>query len=92
MFWHVGMTKSLSGADPEFVVRGGAWVGERFGDRIRSPAGPGQSPGRGPGGPSPPEALWVWEITDIYLNDIFEPTTPFLSDKKNLILSLNFVG
>ena len=31
-------------------------------------------------------------ITDIYLNDNFEPTTPFLSDQKNLILSLNFVG
>jgi hypothetical protein len=30
--------------------------------------------------------------TDIYLNDNFEPTTPFLSDQKNLILSINFVG
>jgi hypothetical protein len=25
-------------------------------------------------------------------NDNFEPTTPFLSDQKNLTLSLNFVG
>ena len=29
---------------------------------------------------------------DIYLNDNFEPTTPFLSDQKNLTLNLNFVG
>jgi hypothetical protein len=40
----------------------------------------------------PPEALGILGITDIYLNDNFEPTTPFLSDQKNLILSLNFVG
>jgi hypothetical protein len=46
----------------------------------------------GPGGQSPPEALGILRITDIYLNDNFEPTTPFLSDQKNLILSLNFVG
>ena len=38
----------------------------------------------GPGGQSPPEALGVWRITDIYLNDNFEPTTPFLSDQNNL--------
>ena len=38
------------------------------------------------------EALRILGITDIYLNDNFEPTTPFLSDQKNLILSLNFVG
>jgi hypothetical protein len=44
------------------VVRG-AWVGEGFGDH---PAGPGQSPDRGPRGPSPPEALGVWGITDIW--------------------------
>jgi hypothetical protein len=45
-----------------------------------------------PGGQSPPEALGILGITDIYLNDNFELTTPFLSDQKNLILSLNFVG
>jgi hypothetical protein len=39
-----------------------------------------------------PEALGILGITDIYLNDNFEPTTPFISDQKNLILSLNFVG
>jgi hypothetical protein len=43
-------------------------------------------------GHSPPEALGILGITDIYSNDNFEPTTPFLSDQKNLILSLNFVG
>ena len=39
-----------------------------------------------------PETLGILGITDIYLKDNFEPTTPFLSDQKNLILSLNFVG
>ena len=71
---------------------GGAWVGEGSEDRLRSPAGPRQSPVWGPRGAKPPEALEVWGITDIYLNDNFEPTTPFLSDQKNLTLSLNFVG
>ena len=51
---------------------GGAWVGE----------GPQLVQGRtlvgGPGGQSPPEALGILGITDIYLNDNFEPTTPFL--------------
>jgi hypothetical protein len=51
---------------------------EGSGDRIRSPAGPGQSPDRWPR-----EALGVWGITDIYLNDNFEPTilTLVLSEK-----------
>ena len=57
---------------------GGAWVCEGSGGRLRSPAGPG--------GQRPPEALGILGITDIYLNDNFEPTTPFLSDQKNLIL------
>ena len=70
----------------------GGGVGGGSGDRLRSPACPGQNPGRGPGGKAPPEALGILGITDIYLNDNFEPTTPFLSDQKNLILSLNFVG
>jgi hypothetical protein len=78
------------GADQDLWL-GGAWVGEGSGDRLRSPAGPRQSPGRGPGGGAkPPGSSGVWEITDIYLNDNFEPTTPFLSDQKNLTLSLNF--
>jgi hypothetical protein len=36
--------------------------GEGSGDRLRSPADPRQSPGRGPGGPSPPEALGFEEL------------------------------
>jgi hypothetical protein len=28
----------------------------------------------------------------LYLNANFEPTTPFLSDQKNLTFRLNFVG
>ena len=38
-------------------IRGG--VGEVSGDRLRSPAGSMQSPGRGPRGRSPLEALEV---------------------------------
>jgi hypothetical protein len=38
-----------------------------------------------------PEALGFEEL-DVYLNDNFEPTTPFLSDQKNLTLNLNFAG
>jgi hypothetical protein len=78
------------GADTRFVVMGGV---SRRGvwDRLRSPAGPRKSPGRELRGDKPPEALGVWGITDIYLNDNFESTTPFLSDQKNLTLNLNFV-
>ena len=45
--------KLYPGADPGFVVRGGAWVGEGSEDRLRSPAGPRQSPGRGHRGAKP---------------------------------------
>jgi hypothetical protein len=34
--------------DPGFCVRGGSKVSEGSGDRLRSPAGPRQSPGRAP--------------------------------------------
>jgi hypothetical protein len=34
-----------------------------------------------PGGLSCPEALGILGIADIYLNDNFEPTTPFFSIK-----------
>ena len=40
------------------MVRG-ALVGEESGDRLRSPAGPRQSPGKGPRGAKPPEAMGV---------------------------------
>jgi hypothetical protein len=68
----------LSGADSGFVVKGGVVQG-------RTLVG-------GTGGQSPPEALGILGITDIYLNDNFEPTTLFLSNQKKLILSLDFVG
>ena len=68
----------LSGADSGFVVNGGVVEG-------RALVG-------GTGGQSPPEALGILGITDIYLNDNFEPTTLFLSNQIKLILSLNFVG
>ena len=60
---HPRFYATCTGADPGFVVRGGAWVGEGSGDRMRSPSGPGQSPGRRPRGPSPPETLGVWGMT-----------------------------
>ena len=69
------------------VSRRGVW-----GPLKGPPAGPGQNPDRGPRRGSPPEPLGILGITDIYLNDNFEPTTPFLSDQKKNILSLNFVG
>ena len=71
---------------------GGAWVGEGPGDCSSPQLVQGRTLVGGPGGQSSPEALGILGITDIYLNDNFEPTTPFLSDQKNLILSLNFVG
>ena len=62
------------GADPGFVVRGGVSM-----RGVRGPLkGPQLVQGR--------EALGILGITDIYLNDNFEPTTPFLSDQKKLIL------
>jgi hypothetical protein len=44
----------------------------------------------GPGGQSPPEALGILGIAYIYLNNNFEPTTPFLSDQKNLMPRIGF--
>ena len=75
----------VPGADPGLVVRG-AWVGEGSRGPLKVPSWSGVEPWYGQ---SPPEALGILGITDIYLNDNFEPTTPFLSDPKNLILSLN---
>ena len=66
----------VPGADPGLVVRGGVSRRGVWG-RIRLPTG--RTLVGGPGGQSPPEALGILGITDIYLNDNFEPTTPFLS-------------
>ena len=51
----------LTGADAGFCVRG-TKVDEGSGDRLRSPAGPGQNPGRGPGGKAPSRKLLVLSI------------------------------
>jgi len=48
------ISRSSPGADPGFVVRGGAWVGEGSGDCLRSPSGPEQSPGTGHRRAKPP--------------------------------------
>ena len=68
------------------VSRRGLW------GPLKVPSWSRAEPWYGDQGAKPPEALGILGITDIYLNDNFEPTTPFLSDQKNLILSLNFVG
>ena len=85
--------QKLSGADPGFVVRGGAWVCEGSGDRLRSPAGPSQSPGRGPGGRSPPEALGFEELQTFIWTTILNQPHRFYQTKKTwlwvLILSDN---
>ena len=54
-----------AGADPGFVVRG-ASVGEGSGDRLRSPAGPRQSPGKGPRGLSP-RKLWGFKKLQTFI-------------------------
>jgi hypothetical protein len=51
---------------------GGAWIGE----------GSGQSPGRGPMGAKPPPPLSSGGLRN-YIH-LFKPTTPFLSDQKQL--------
>jgi hypothetical protein len=62
---HIKKAKDLcrlnQGRIQDFVL-GGTKVGEGSGDRLRSPAGPGQSRGKGPGGTSPPGSSWVLSI------------------------------
>ena len=84
--------KSIPGADPGFVVRGGGVSRRGVWGPLKVPSGSKAERWQGTRGEKPPGSSGVWGITDIYLNDNFEPTTPFLSDQKNLILSLNFVG
>ena len=72
---------------------GGAWVGEGSGDRLRSPAGPRQSPGRGPGGRSTPEALGFEELQTFIWTTILNQPHHFYQTKTTwlwvLILSDN---
>ena len=45
------------GRSQELEMGGAKLFGEGSGGRLRPPVGPGQSPGRRPGGAKPPEAL-----------------------------------
>ena len=47
----------LQGRSQELEMGGAKIFGEGSGGRLRPPVGPGQSPGRGARGQSPPEAL-----------------------------------
>ena len=55
---------------------GGTNVDEGSGDRLRSPAGPGQSPARGHRGtkqpPPPPESSWVLSIWEAFPSTILK--------------------
>jgi hypothetical protein len=52
-------------------VLGGTKVGEGSGDRLRSPAGSGQSPGRAPGA-NPPRKLQGFEYLGSFSVNNFE--------------------
>ena len=54
---YVKLKQIYQGRSQELEMGGAKLLGEGFGGRLRPPVGPGQSHGRGPGGPSPPEAL-----------------------------------
>ena len=76
------------------VCSKGGWAGEGFGDRTRSPAGPGQSPGRGPMGakPPPPRSSGGFEELQTFIwTTILNQPHHFYQTKKTT-LSLNFVG
>ena len=52
---NVSIISNLSqGRIQDLGLGGGAWVEEGIGDRLRSPAGPGQSPSRGSREAKPP--------------------------------------
>jgi hypothetical protein len=70
----------------------GAWVGERFGDRIRSPAGPGQSPWRGPRGGQAPRKLCGFKELQTFIWTTFLNQPHHFYQTKKTWLSLNFVG
>jgi hypothetical protein len=62
---------------------GGAWVGEEYGDRLRSPAGPRQSPGKGPRGAKPPGSSGGFEElqTFIWTTILNQPHAPHAPSK-----------
>ena len=51
------LSACLQGRSHELEMEGAKLLGEGSGGRLRPPVGPGQSPGRGARGQSPPEAL-----------------------------------
>jgi hypothetical protein len=54
-------------------VLGGTKVGEGSGDRLRSPAGQGQSPGKGPRGAKAfPGSSWVLSIQEAFPSTILK--------------------
>ena len=61
----------MQGRIRDFVL-GEMKVGEGSGDRLRSPAGPGHSPGRGPRGGSPPPKLLGFEYLGSFSVNNFE--------------------
>jgi hypothetical protein len=64
-----------SKADSENCVRG-TKLGEGFGDRLRSPAGPGQTPGGGGGGGGwgfmEAKSSWIWWVFSHGIIEVFE--------------------
>jgi hypothetical protein len=77
----------MQGRIQDLGLGGGAWVWEGSGGPLKVPQRvQDRALVGGPGGRNPPK-LWGFEelqCTYIYLNDNFEPTTPFLSDQKKL--------
>jgi hypothetical protein len=61
----------MQGRIQDFVL-GGTKVGERSGDRLRSPAGPGQIPDRGPRGAKPLRKLMGFEYLGSFSVNNFE--------------------
>jgi hypothetical protein len=66
---------------------GGVWVGEGSGDRLSSPAGPGQSPRRGSRWPKPlPPKLWGFEELQTFIwTTILNQPHHFYQTKKTLL-------
>jgi hypothetical protein len=65
---------------------GGAWVGEGSGDRLRFPAGPGQSPRRGFRWAKPLLLkLWGFEELQTFIWTILSQPHHFYQTKKTLL-------
>ena len=87
---HKGKHKSIMGHNQgriQDLRLGGAWVGEGSGDRLRSPAGPGQSPRRGSRWAKPlPPKLWGFEELQTFIwTTILNQPHHFYQTKKILL-------